>query len=269
MSPTLKRSLLVAALVILSFTQASGVNAQEVPGYTEPIQQVEVAARESGLLEKLNVKLGEKVRKGELLGQLDNQIQKAQLEIANHLVTSKGDLDRAESELKTKVSILNHFERLSSEGFAQEKEILRAKMEVEIGKANLLAHIEKNIEYSKRMELAKLHLERRDIRSPISGQVMELHREIGEFVPITDPRILTLVQTSPIRGKFQVQLSKIDLLPVGEEVTVKVAGQVYQGKVESVGLVAKSEIVPVHVTFDNSKNRVKLGQKCTLVLPQK
>ena len=258
----------LAACCILFSNLGTLANETEIPGYTEAIEKVEVAAKESGLLQKLNVKQGDIIEKGEMLATLDDEIQKSQLAIATHLAASKGDLARAESELNTKERIFEHFKRLSAEGFAQEKEIIRAKLDVETAQANVMARREKIMEYQKRMELAMIQLQRRKIVSPITGQVMEVHRSVGEFVPVTQPKIVTIVQTSPVRGKFQIRLNDAGHFKVGNFATVKVAGKRYIGKVESIGLVATSETVPVCISIENKDGFVKLGQKCTLVVPE-
>lgn len=256
-------------ILFLNLNSPSNLSANEteIPGYTEAIKIVEVASKESGLLQKLNVQPGDVVEKGSLLGQLDDEVQKAQLEIANHLFTSSGELSKAEAELKTKEMILDHFQRLSADGFAQEKEILRAQMEVETAKANVLSRREKNAEYKIRAKLAQLQLVRREIRSPISGTVMEVHRSVGEFVSITQPRIVTIVQTSSVRGKFQIRLADLSNFRVGDAATVKVAGATYQGEVESIGLAAMSETVSVCISIQNRDGKVKFGQKCSLIVP--
>lgn len=246
---------------------AAEANETEIPGFTEAVQQIEVAASETGLLTQLNAKEGDYVEKGFLLGKLDDEIQRAQLEIASHLAESKGDLIRVESELKTKSSILDHFRRLSKEGYAQQKEILRAELEQEIAKANLLARKEKGVEYLKRMYLAKVQLARREIRSPISGRVLEKHRGVGEFVSVAQPKVVTIVQTHPIRGKFQIPLRDSEHFRAGEKVSVKVGSKRFPATVESIGLVATSETIPVCVTIENPDGFIKLGQKCKLVVP--
>lgn len=237
-----------------------------VPGFTEAVQKVEVAASETGLLRSLNVKEGDLVTAGELLGKLDDEIQKAQLEIAIHLAKTKGETARVESELRLKQSILEHFKRLSADGFAQQKEIIRAQMEAEVAQSNLLARQEKTLEYLKRLELAKIQLLRREIRSPISGIVSEKHRSVGEFISVNQPKVVTVVQTNPIRGKFQIPLQESKRFQVGDAAVIEVAGQRFKGTVESIGLSATSETVPVNITIDNSDSVIKLGQKCSLVV---
>ena len=54
---------------------AAEANETEIPGFTEAVQQIEVAASETGLLTQLNAKEGDYVEKGFLLGKLDDEIQ--------------------------------------------------------------------------------------------------------------------------------------------------------------------------------------------------
>lgn len=235
-----------------------------IPGFTEANEKVEVAAMETGLLTAIFFKEGDFVDANALVGQLDNEIQLAQLEIAEHLCNAKGEFNRVMTELKTKESILQHFTRLSKEGFAQQKEILRAKMDVDVAKAMLLARQEKAIENKKKYTLTKIQLDRREIRTPISGQVSQVHRKKGEFVSVANPTVVTIVQSNPIAAKFQVPINDIDRYRTGNPVTVIVNSKKFAAMVKSVGVIATSGTIQVRVTVPNAKHEIKIGQKCQL-----
>lgn len=235
-----------------------------IPGFTEANEKVEVAAMETGLLSEILFKEGDFVEANALVGQLDNEIQLAQLEIAEHLCNAKGEFNRVMTELRTKESILQHFTRLSKEGFAQQKEILRATMDVDVAKAMLLARQEKAIENKKKYTLTKIQLDRREIRTPISGQVAQVHRKKGEFVSVANPTVVTIVQSNPIAAKFQVPITDIDRYKTGNPVTVIVSTKKFAAVVKNVGVIATSGTIQVRVTVPNEKHEIKIGQKCQL-----
>ncbi len=254
----------VLSIVIGSFTAFDCFAQSEIPGFTEANEKVEVAAVETGLLSVINVKEGDFVTANALIGQLDNEIQLAQLEIAEHLCNATGEFNRVMSELKTKESILEHFTRLSKEGFAQQKEILRAKMDVDVAKAILLTRKEKSLENKKKYALTKIQLDRREVRTPISGQVAQIHRKKGEFVSAANPIVVTIVQSNPIAAKFQVPIGNIHRYKVGNPVTVIVNKKKFAAVVKSVGVTATSGTIQVRVTVPNDKYEIKIGQKCQL-----
>ncbi|MDB4413459.1 HlyD family efflux transporter periplasmic adaptor subunit [Pirellulaceae bacterium] len=264
-STNLPFSRFVVLSILIGSYMAIGCAAQsEIPGFAEANEKVEVAAVETGLLSVINVKEGDFVQANALIGQLDNEIQLAQLEIAEHLCNSTGEINRVMSELKTKESILEHFTRLSKEGFAQKKEILRAKMEVDVARAILLTRQERSIENKKKYALTKIQLNRREVRTPISGQVALVHRKKGEFVSAASPIVVTVVQSNPIAANFQVPINDLHRYTVGKPVTVIVNAKKFGAVVKGVGVTATSGTIQVRVTVPNDKYEIKIGQKCQL-----
>ena len=184
----------VAAIVLISCRVA---NAQ-VPGFTEPFRSVEVASAESGVITKVLVRIGDHVEVDQPVAELDSSIQQAQLDLAHHLVSAEAELRRAEAELQTKQSVFEHLQRLSEKGFAQEKELLRAQMELNVAKANSLSSKEHVAENKLRLQLAQISLDRRVIRAAVAGFVSEVHREPGEFISPVNPQVVTVVQVEPM-----------------------------------------------------------------------
>ncbi len=57
-----------------------------------------------------------------------------------------------------------------------------------------------------KIELARIDAQilQRQIRSPINGIVIDIHRRPGEFLPSNDPRFATVVDISKLRSRFFV-----------------------------------------------------------------
>lgn len=262
------KNLIYGGIVLLTLLPSFGYSQSEIPGITKPLETVEIAAAESGLLVELDLKVGDRVEAGKVIGRLENDVQKMQLAIAEHLKNSIGEAKRVEADLQMKQSILEHFEVLSSDGFALKKELLRAQMDLESAKANVLARQEKHLENIMRHELAAVQLIRRNIISPISGRVSVVHRQAGEYVSVANPAVVTVVQTNPILAEFQVPLPDLPRYQIENVVTIKVGSREYEGKIKSIGFVVTSETIPVEVLINNDSSELFPGQKCRIVSPQ-
>ena len=240
----------------------------EVTGFTEAYRSVDVASAESGIVSKVLVKVGDTVKAGQAIAELDSSVQKAQLDLARHLAESKSELVKAEAELQTRESVMEHIQRLFDENFAQEKELIRARMELEIARANVLSRQERISENEHRVKIAQLNLTRRTVYSPVAGIVSEVHHEPGEFVSPVSPHVATVIEIEPMIARFQINVLDINRFSVGQECSVKMEnGRRILGQIDSIGVLADSETVTVRIQIPNVENAIRSGQRCYLRLP--
>ena len=75
----LTRITLVLAVLLLG---ANRVDRKGPEGFTEPHQTIQVAAAETGIVQEVRVELGQPVKRGDVLGVLDNDVLRASLEVA-------------------------------------------------------------------------------------------------------------------------------------------------------------------------------------------
>lgn len=160
----------------------------EYTGHIEAINSVEIRARVSGYLEKVNFVAGSKVKKGDLLFVIDSKPFQAQLNYAN------AELERAKSKHEL---AKNDFQRaenlLAAKAISTEEHDARSKSLRETQAA--MASAEANV-YS-----AKLNVEYTQIKAPISGRIS---RELVTEGNLVNPNggnstlLTTIVSTNPV-----------------------------------------------------------------------
>ena len=158
----------------------------EYTGRVEAVNSVDVRARVGGYLEKVNFTAGEKVKKGDLLFQIDSKPYRAQLNYANAELErakarnelSRNDFQRAESLFREKAISAEEFDSRS-------KGLREAAGAVESAKANLYT--------------AQINLDYTEIRAPISGRIGRELITAGNLVTGGDTTVLTnIVSTDPV-----------------------------------------------------------------------
>lgn len=157
----------------------------EYTGRVEAVNEVEIRARVSGYLEKVLFKAGEKVKKGDLLFQIDAKPFKAQLNHAQAELEraqakhelAKNDLARAENLLQLKAISVEEYDRRS-------KAVYEAAAAVHSAEANV---------YS-----AKLNVEFTEIRAPISGRISREFITAGNLVNAENTPLANLVSIDPV-----------------------------------------------------------------------
>lgn len=237
-------------------------------GFTEPYRSVEVAAPESGTIEEIVVRQGQLVKQGDILAVLDRDILQSSLDIARAKSESTAKREAAKIESLLKQRRLDNFYRLGKDNSSNE-EIERARADVDLAQTQVLAAEEELKLNSLELKRIQVQLDRRTIRSPIAGVVTRLHREVGEFVPQTDPKVATIVDLNRLRIVFHPPARLGESLDPQQPVQVRLlrTATIVPAEIEYVAPVtnADSGSVRLEVILDNASGRYRSGVRCALV----
>lgn len=226
-------------------------------GYVVAQRKAAVASKGTGRLVYLGVVEGDRVKKDQVLGRLEDNDIRALLEEA------KANLKLAEADLKDSENNYNRQKELLKTGAttqanvdAAEAQYLRVLASIDVAKANV--------------QSAEVALENTLIRAPFDGTVLTKNAEVGEIVaPLgasTTSRgaIVTMADMSSLQVEADVSESYIERIKTGQncEIILDAYPQTsYEGFVD--------KIVP---TADRSKATVlvKVGFKSydSKVLPE-
>lgn len=154
-------------------------------GRIEAVDRVELKARVSGYLEKVNFKAGEKVKKGELLFVIDPRPFKAQLAFAEaELEKARARRQLAVSDWQRAVDLFN-VKAISREEYdARRKGLSEISAEVKSAAANV--------------EAARLNVDFTKITAPISGRIGRELLTVGNLVKSDDTLLATVTSTDPM-----------------------------------------------------------------------
>ncbi|MCA9126401.1 MAG: efflux RND transporter periplasmic adaptor subunit [Planctomycetales bacterium] len=235
-------------------------------GVLQPWKASDVACLETGLLEELLVKRGERVSQGQPLATLESSIVKIQRDIAAAQAAARGRLDAAEAEVALGERKVAAFREARREQYGSQLELERAEADLRISKARLLAETEEHDLLL--LQLARLdrQLEMRTVRAPFDGVVVEILKDVGEAVAALSSEVIRIVDVSRLRASFYLQPAELEGMTPGSAVTVRLGKH---GKstaiVESIAPVADPEsgLIEVSVLIDNPGGEV-LGSRCTL-----
>lgn len=158
----------------------------EYTGRIEAVNEVQLRARVSGYIEKVQFAAGEKVKKGDLLFLIDNKPYKSQLNYANaeqekakvKYELAKNDLARAEKLVAEKAISVEEFDMRSHA-------VREALATLQSTQASVYA--------------AQLNVSYCEIRAPISGRISREMLTEGNLVNIADNTVLaTIVSLNPV-----------------------------------------------------------------------
>lgn len=237
-------------------------------GFTEPLKTVMVAASESGVIQEISVREGEKLKRGAVICKLNSQVLEASLEAARVKFNSQGTLDAAQATLDDRQHHLTQMKQLVTQNHASEKEVLQAQLAVALAKANLQTATEKKRAAQMEISVIQAEIQRRYVRAPTHGVVLEIPKQEGESITSHQGHVATIVCLDQLRVRYflttdqAIRLKRGDTAHVGFPST----GQEALAVVDFVAPVTDSTsgTVRVELLVDNQQGHYRSGLRCVL-----
>jgi HlyD family secretion protein len=255
----------VVLWILVGFAQIGGadpysgqVSDPVIEGRIEVSDAVKLPAREAGLLVHLAVDEGALIKTGQILGQIDDSVEKKQREAALYALKGavkrwKDDVEKRFAQAQAEVAKANYEQLEEANRLADRAvtatEVRKAKLdwkrsELGIEKATHDQELAEFEAWQKKAELeaADLAIKRRVITAPFDGMVEERYRKQDEWVNLGEP-ILHLFRLDTVNVEGAVEQSLYDPHELqGCDVTVEV--QLARGRKETVrGKVTKVSTV--------------------------
>jgi HlyD family secretion protein len=186
-----------------------------------------VAPDEMGRVMSLNVREGDTVKVGDPLFTVDDDLQKADLNLNTASQTNaRQTFDRAQQLAKTGAGTLKDFDLASAE--------LRSA--------------------DARVNTSQTRLARRKLASPVAGTVQQVYFRPGEMVPAGRP-VLALLPPGNLKLRFFVPQAVLPRIAYGDTVTLRCDGCVEQ--TAKVSFIAKSaEYTPPVIYSLEERNKL-------------
>ena len=209
-------------------------------GSVESVNEVDVGAQASGKITKLYVKLGQEIKKGEMIADIDSTTQ------INTLNTKKAALVSYQAQLKAKktaydvaLSSYNRLSKLYTQKATSLDSLNTAKSTLDNAKAEMEA-IEANIKQAEiEVNTAETNVGYTKITAPMDGTVISVPVSEGQTVNAnqTTPTIVTIADLSKMKIKPEISEGDITKVKAGQEVSFTILSDsqtVYHSVINSV-----------------------------------
>ena len=161
---------------------------RDFPGKLLPSEQSRLAFEIPGKIKSLNVDVGDKVKKGQVLAELDDREAVAQLN------QSKAKYDLA-------VQVLNRFKDLRTKGHISVQDLDRANSEELVAKSQY--------------EFYKVKFEQTKLLAPFDGIVQDRYLDTGSVINGGIP-ILEILDSKNVKAHISIPISYIDKIKIGD-----------------------------------------------------
>lgn len=235
----------------------------------EPAQTVELASPVTGLLNKVHVKRGDRVSKGQLIAQLDASAEQAAAELARYKSEQTGPIALAENKVEFARRKFERRRQMASEKLmaGQERDDAEAEYKLAGSEHQVAQENRETARIEFRQQSALLAL--RTIRSPFDGVVVDQMAFPGEVVePGSNKKsIVKLAQLDPLRVHMILPKEMFGELAVGMEAEVIPeipAKSKYVARIKSIDRLvdAASGTFVVYLEMPNPKLATPAGVGC-------
>ncbi len=209
-------------------------------GSVESVNEVDVGAQASGKITKLYVKLGQEIKKGEMIADIDSTTQ------INTLNTKKAALVSYQAQLKAKktaydvaLSSYNRLSKLYTQKATSLDSLNTAKSTLDNAKAEMEA-IEANIKQAEiEVNTAETNVGYTKITAPTDGTIISVPVSEGQTVNAnqTTPTIVTIADLSKMKIKPEISEGDITKVKAGQEVSFTILSDsqtLYHSVIDSV-----------------------------------
>ncbi len=251
-------------------------------------EEVHLAVAERGLLAAVQAHEGQRVQPGDLLVQVDDAEARltesrarveqaiASKEATNDVAVrfAKKSWDVAKAELQRAIDSVKEYPNSVSATELDQLRLVVEKTALEIEQAQHLRDLAKMTEQLKEAEaaLAERGVQRRAVRAPMTGTVVEVRRHAGEWVEPGDV-VARLVRMDRLRAEGFLEAGTWTGDLTGARATITIAGadadaQVLLGQVTFVS----PEVEPVNnqvrvwVELDNEKLQLNPGMRAEMTI---
>jgi RND family efflux transporter MFP subunit len=233
----------------------------------QPREVVSISSPVDGIIERVTVDRGDRVREGAVLVALESSMERAAVAVARARTEQESGMKSSQTRLEFGAR------RFARTDEMYRKELVPLKELDEAETAKILAE-HGVLETGENLRIAALELERavaalalRTIKSPFAGVVLERLQHPGEFADAKKGPILRMARLDPLRVEVFVPVSLVGRMRVGTRAVVipePPFNTPHEATVTVVDHVADaaSGTFGVRLEMPNPDHRVPAGLKC-------
>ena len=231
----------------------------EASGTIEPVDPVEVKSKASGMITKMPVSVGSKVKLGDLMVQIDTR------DVKNQYDQAKAALDAAEAKVQVSRDQKARSDTLFATGVATADDHDAARLDYVNAQAAVVTA-------RANLDLAKQRLDDATVRAPVDGTILSAPVSTGTVISSATSSasggttILTMADLHRIRMRALVAETDLGKVRPGQRATVTVdayADRTFEGTVEKIEpqAVVEQSVTnfPVLVTLQNDDEALLPG----------
>ncbi len=230
-------SLLLGASLHASFSWTSSEDRRGFLGVLLPQQEVSLAPQVEGTLQRVHVRIGDRVSEDTVVAELDERpFLRERAEAAGRLDEARAAEAEAATRLKMAQETLGRRQALVEAGVVSTEQVREAEQERDLSQAVLdraRARVRQQLASIQQLDARQAHTK---VLAPIAGRVAERRADPGMSVGPDTP-VVRLISEATLWARFAVPVAQTRDLGIGDAVQVWApdAGLTMTGRIKHVG----------------------------------
>lgn len=244
----------------------------ELDCLVKPEMYIDISSPVAGVLQSVTVKKSDRVQQGQVLAQLEAEVEKAGVRLAEHEASMGNLIQSKKIRLEYAQRKEDRVAGLVAGNSLSEQEYDDAKTEKAVAKTELLQVQQDKEKNELKLILANAELEQKTIKSPIKGIVVERYLMPGESA--NNQPILQLAKIDPLLVEVVAPFELFGLIEQGMEVEIRPDIPIDSQYLATVNVVdriidAASGSFSIRLALPNPDNKLIGGTKCMARFPIK
>jgi RND family efflux transporter MFP subunit len=247
--------------------------AQDLSGYDcmiEPHSVTELSTREEGVLEKVLVRRGDIVHKGQVVAKLESSLETIALDFADARAKMKGDVESKQATLEYMQRQRDRVTELYEDNAISFNDKDKADTDVRLAETELQVALDNQRLMQIERDRSARRLELRSIRSPVDGVIVEILLVPGESVEDRAREIMVIAEVDPLNVEVILPAAQFGSVQVGTpaEITPLLPGEPVRSADVAVvdrTIDAASDTFRVQLQLENKEYAIPGGIRCEIV----
>ncbi|MGK0440330.1 MAG: RND family efflux transporter MFP subunit [Pseudohongiellaceae bacterium] len=262
---TVVKALVISVVTLAVSTPLWAALPSELDCLVKPEVDIELSSPIDSVVEKILVKPGDTITKGQALVQLQASVERARVKLAQQQSRSSSEINNRKVQLRyaqlNNQRVQDLYANKSVSQFEYDKSATElALAEIELSKARdkkEVAHLN--------LELAQAQLSLKTIYSPIDGIVADIYAAMGESV--IDRPLMKLAQIDPLKVEVIAPTEYFGLITTGMEAHIRPeypVNKAFKAKVTMVDQLidSASGSFTVRIALPNPDDQLVAGVNC-------
>ena len=211
-------------------------------GHLQARETVKVSSNVTGDLLSLSVKEGDRVTRGQVLGQIDKRLYETQVaQFRGAVASAKATIAQIEVAIELDKRDVQRMRRLTDERLASAADLDKLVTQLRVDEGRLASQKELVAQNMGQLETALYNLSRATLTAPIDGTVLELQHKVGERIrgsDFSEDVVMLMGGLSDMEVKAEVGEHEVVAVHLGDETAVDIDAipdKQFKGHVVAVG----------------------------------
>jgi HlyD family secretion protein len=211
-------------------------------GHLQARETVKVSSNVTGDLLSLSVKEGDRVTRGQVLGQIDKRLEESQVaQFRGAVASAVAQTAQVDATIIQDERDLARRKQMVAENLAPASDLEKAETQLKLDQSRRTAQKQLTAQSQGQLETALYNLSRATLTAPIDGTILELNHKVGERIrgsDFSEDVVLLMGGLAYMEVKAEVGEHEVVGIHEGDEATVEIDAmpdKQFKGHVVAVG----------------------------------